>query len=194
MNGFVNACRREWKRIGVDDAVANEMAADLEADLAEAEAEGVTPEEVLGNGVFDVPSFAASWAAARGVITSAPSPAGSARRWVLAAGAAVSLVLMVLGVALIGPIQRASFAVGGVRRSISMPFPGMLVTPHQAIFGPGVFNPPGVDTALRVLGLVLFVIGVAGIAVVLWFWRSARRSARVDPPGFDDSVRMPSYL
>ena len=66
MNGFVDACRREWKRIGVPDAVANEMAADLEADLAEAEADGVSPEEVLGNGVFDAPSFAASWAAARG--------------------------------------------------------------------------------------------------------------------------------
>jgi len=38
------------------------MAADLEADLNEAEADGLAPEEVLGNGIFDPRSFAASWA------------------------------------------------------------------------------------------------------------------------------------
>jgi hypothetical protein len=38
---FVDECRREWRRLGVPDPVANEMAADLTADLEEAEAEGV---------------------------------------------------------------------------------------------------------------------------------------------------------
>jgi hypothetical protein len=33
---FVDECRSEWKRLGVPDAVANEMAADLAADLQEA--------------------------------------------------------------------------------------------------------------------------------------------------------------
>jgi hypothetical protein len=195
VNGFVDACRREWKRIGVDDAVANEMAADLEADLAEAEADGVAPEEVLGNAVFDAPSFAASWAAARGVVTSAPTPPGSARRWVLAGGAAVSLVLVVVGVVLLGPIQRASVAVAATRHSIVVPIPGVFASPRQTIFGPGVFAHPVIDSGpLRALGLLLFLVGVIGIAVVLWSWRSRRRSARTDPPGFDDSVRMPSYL
>jgi len=32
MNDFVERCLREWKRVGVPDAVANEMAADLDAD------------------------------------------------------------------------------------------------------------------------------------------------------------------
>src|SRR6266498_620013 len=65
---FVKACRREWKRLRVPDPVANEMAADLEADLEEAEAEGASAEDVLGSGAFDPRSFAASWAGERGVI------------------------------------------------------------------------------------------------------------------------------
>ena len=81
MNPFVEECRREWKRLGVPDAVANEMAADLEVDLAEAEAEGTSAEEVLGTGVFDAPAFAAAWAAERGVIPPpAPSEPTRARR------------------------------------------------------------------------------------------------------------------
>ena len=62
MSSFVDECRKEWSRLGVPEAEANEMATDLEADLAEAKAEGVSPEEVLGNGYFDPRSFAASWA------------------------------------------------------------------------------------------------------------------------------------
>lgn len=50
------------------DPVANEMAADLAADLAEAEAEGASAEQVLGSGAFDPHAFAASWAAAAAVI------------------------------------------------------------------------------------------------------------------------------
>ncbi len=70
MNEFVDECRREWRRLGVPDPVANEMAADLTADLEEAEAEGGSPEDVLGNSAFDPRRFAASWAAARGVTSS----------------------------------------------------------------------------------------------------------------------------
>jgi hypothetical protein len=68
VNEFVDECRSEWKRLGVPDAVANEMAADLAADLEEAEAEGASPEDVLGSGAFDPRSFAGAWAAERGVI------------------------------------------------------------------------------------------------------------------------------
>jgi hypothetical protein len=42
MTAFVEECRREWKRLGVPDLLAEEMATELEADLAEAEADGVS--------------------------------------------------------------------------------------------------------------------------------------------------------
>ena len=74
MSEFVEECRREWRRLGVPDPVANEMAADLTADLDEAEAEGrftrgrareqrLRPSAVRGG----------AWAAARGV-TGPPTP------------------------------------------------------------------------------------------------------------------------
>jgi hypothetical protein len=65
---FVDECRREWRRLGVPEPAANEMAADLAADLKEAEQDGVTAEEVLGSGAFDPRAFAASWASERGLV------------------------------------------------------------------------------------------------------------------------------
>jgi hypothetical protein len=76
VNDFVEQCRREWKRLRVPDELANEMAADLAADLHEAEVEGAAVEEVLGSGATDARSFAASWAAERAVI---PPPRLTAR-------------------------------------------------------------------------------------------------------------------
>ena len=64
MNDFVEQSRREWKRLGVRGAVADEMAAELTADLEE----GASPEEVLGSDAADPASFAAAWASERGVI------------------------------------------------------------------------------------------------------------------------------
>jgi hypothetical protein len=51
MTAFVEECRREWKRLGVPDLLAEEMATELEADLAEAEADGVSAAEMLGESV-----------------------------------------------------------------------------------------------------------------------------------------------
>ena len=62
---FVEECRREWQRLGVADPIANEMAADLTADIQEAESEGGSAEDVLGNSLFDPKRFAAAWAEAR---------------------------------------------------------------------------------------------------------------------------------
>lgn len=65
---FVEECRREWARLGVPDEVAEEMAAELRADLADAAADDVPAEELLGAGAFDARGFAASWASERGVV------------------------------------------------------------------------------------------------------------------------------
>ena len=80
MNEFVEQCRREWKRLGVSDPLADEMAADLASDLSEAEADGVSAEQLLGTSAFDPSSFAASWAAERGVIPVQPGATNARRR------------------------------------------------------------------------------------------------------------------
>ena len=98
MTDFVEQCRLEWRRLGVPDALAEEMAADLAADLTEAEAEGVSAEELLGSSAFDPRSFAASWAAERGIIP-APPRRGNARRRPLVLVAFTALAAIVLIVA-----------------------------------------------------------------------------------------------
>jgi hypothetical protein len=85
MNAYVEECRREWKRLGVPAGLAEEMAAELEADLAEAEVDGVPAAEMLGES--DPRRFAANWARERGLVSD-PPPQQRQRRvwpWVLAA-------------------------------------------------------------------------------------------------------------
>ena len=174
MNGFVDECRREWRRIGVPDPVANEMAADLAADLEEAESEGVSPEEVLGSGAFDPRSFAASWAAERGVIR--PSPARQrvpTRSFVLAAIAA--LVGIAVSGAAVAIFASRSTSVSAPTILASRPPRSVWVTPQDF-----VADVSGVDA--RAIGLVLLIVGVAGIVLLTLFWLwlgPGRRSRRV---------------
>ncbi len=88
MTAFVEECRREWKRLGVPDLLADEMASDLEADLAEAEADGVSTAEVVGES--DPRRFAATWAGERGLVSEPPPKQSRRRLWI---GLAVVLVL-----------------------------------------------------------------------------------------------------
>ena len=74
MTEFVQECRREWRRLGVPDPIASEMAADLTADLEEARAEGGSPEDVLGNNAFDPRRFAAAWAEVNTYVDAASEP------------------------------------------------------------------------------------------------------------------------
>src|ERR1700678_824314 len=98
---FVDECRREWRRLGVPDPVANEMAADLTADLEEAEAEGGSPEDVLGNSAFDPRRFAASWAVARGVTGQPIIDRQSLWRRPVAIGLAALLGVLAVGAGLL---------------------------------------------------------------------------------------------
>jgi hypothetical protein len=102
VNEFVEECRSEWKRLGVPDPVASEMAAELSADLEEAEAEGVSAEEVLGHGAFDPRSFATSWAFERGVVhRKLLNGHGFPRRSLMAAAIGVFALIAVIGGALV---------------------------------------------------------------------------------------------
>jgi hypothetical protein len=70
MTAYVEECRQEWKRLGVPDLLAEEMAAELESDLAEAQADGLSATEILGES--DPRRFAANWALERGLVPERP--------------------------------------------------------------------------------------------------------------------------
>ena len=102
MSDFVEQCRQEWRRLGVPDPLAEEMASDLASDLTDAEAEGVSVEELLGSSAFDPRSFAASWAAERGVIPVPPSRANARRRpRVLVAFTALAAIALIVAALLL---------------------------------------------------------------------------------------------
>jgi hypothetical protein len=191
MTQFVDECRKEWRHLGVPEVVANEMAADLEADLTEAQADGVTPEAVLGNDYFDAKSFAASWATARGVVSPTPSLPHRFRlpSWSLAAGAAVSAAAAMLGLVILVGRRVGSESVSAAampRPGLNRPqIPGLFIGLHRVFV-----SQPGF--AIVALGGALFLAGLVGLALTLWFWKpwSARRRGS----GFDQSVGMPGYL
>jgi hypothetical protein len=94
---YVEECRQEWKRLGVPHLLAEEMATELESDLAEAEADGVSAVEMLGES--DPRRFAATWARERGLVAQ-PAPAKNRRRrW---AWIAVGLILALVFVIVLG--------------------------------------------------------------------------------------------
>jgi hypothetical protein len=163
VNDFVEECRREWRRLRVPDPVANEMAADLKADLDEAEAEGASAEAVLGRGAFDPRSFAASWAAERGVVgPQLPARVDRLpRRSRMLAGIAVSALVALIGVALAA--TRSGVAVASVPvRTFRFPPPPPGPPQGLAVHAPGVFLPA--------IGLVLLLVGIAGAIVSLLYW------------------------
>jgi hypothetical protein len=210
MDRFVEECRKEWKRLGVPDAVANEMASDLEADLKEAEAEGISPEEVLGNGVFDPRTFAASWATERGVVGRPAAERRVPRSPLLVAAVAFAVVAALGGGLLLGsrvePFAAASFpgpafakiACSESARSGSYPTPppteSRVIPPRTQIEVPGCrvaapgFPPPFAKLAMtggpggNRVGWILFLVGIAGMVVTLLSWIVPGRWSRRPAP------------
>jgi hypothetical protein len=108
MTAFVEECRQEWRRLGVPDGLAEEMATELESDLAEAEADGVSAAELLGES--DPRRFAATWARERGLV-SEPAPQKRRRRvwpWIVAAFVLVVFVLSWLALQTLGTDQAST--------------------------------------------------------------------------------------
>lgn len=98
MSEFVERCRREWTRLRVPDPIANEMAEDLAADLSEAEVEGASPEDLLGDAALDPQAFARSWAEERGLVL-APSS-----RWNSRLALALAVAAIVIGGSITGAL------------------------------------------------------------------------------------------
>lgn len=180
MSKFVEECRHEWKRLGVPDAVANEMAADLEADLAEAEAEGASPEDVLGSAVFDARSFAASWAAERGVIGTVQATQRYARRSRMFAAFAAPAVLAAIGAAIV----IFSGSPGVERQALARPTAFRISPAPRAIRGkelprihlwrwavtPGPAFVVRSDDGARTAGIVVLSVGLAGLLGSFLYW------------------------
>jgi hypothetical protein len=190
VNEFVDECRREWRRIGVPDPVANEMAADLTADLEEAASEGASPEDVLGNSAFDPRRFAAAWAAARGVTNPPPLDHRTPWRppWAMALSAVLVVLIVFAGLALLVGSGAQSISVA-TRRIVAGPGPLRLFGPGSPRLGPGRFAFPVVQDAVHPLAFLVLVFAVVGLAVlaVVYWWpgsplrRFGRRPDRRTP-------------
>jgi hypothetical protein len=172
VNEFVDECRREWKRLRVPDSVADEMAAELAADLDE----GASPEDVLGADAVDARSFAHRWASERGAI----GRHGSLRRVALCVAVAVFAASAIAGAALLiagspststrvalqqvpamTPIGPQRVWIDPPSRLILAPAPTGFMTPTPKLFRLAPRDDSGFDE--RTLGIVLLVVGLGGV-------------------------------
>lgn len=187
---IVRDCRRYWLDTNVPRSVADEMQTELEAHLREAQAEGRSPESVVGP---NVSAFAEEWARETRVpgvakpLVSAPNP----RMWAYALLAGVGVVVAILAVATAGSgnadenaVWRWVWSVGALTLGIAEIFTaGFFLLP----FGVGA----GAAAALAWIGSPLVVqwIAMFGVsaATLVYFQRFARRSDEGphDPVGVD---------
>jgi hypothetical protein len=173
------------------------MAADLMADLDEAQAEGGSPEDVLGNSAFDPRRFAAAWAVARGV--TGPPPSDRSRFFrrpplAIALTVIVGVVILFAGVVLLSGRSSSSIAfavrrvVGPGSSRIFAPGPGRTVIPGPLGSPLGVTQIGGVNHPLALL-LLLVAIGGIGLLLALywapWFGPGRRRHESRRPPGWN---------
>jgi hypothetical protein len=204
VNPFVDECRSEWRRLGVPDPVANEMAADLAADLSEAEADGASPEDVLGSGAFDPRAFATAWAAERGLIRRPPRKQGALRSAVLAAAIVCLTLVAIVGAAVLVVDSRSASArttlpyvplspesgamwvhVDSASDPLRLPItitPGPPGSDARIVTAPlelPGLDEPGVDK--DTLGAILVLVGLAGLLpLTVWQWVDARRLRRLE--------------
>jgi hypothetical protein len=182
---FVEECRREWRRLGVPDPIANEMAADLSADLEEAQAEGGSPEDVLGNSAFDPRRFAQSWAMARGVT----NPPALTRPWLRRRPALIA-VGAVFGVLMIGVVVAALARVhGSVAVAVARPARVFMPGANRIAFaGPG-FGGVRVNNLLGPLAFVVLACGLLGLGILAALYMSSRPGLGRFHPHGDPSRR-----
>ena len=164
------------------------MAAELAADLAEAAEDGVPQADIIGRDLSDPRSFAASWAAERGYVGSS-CKGGTARKAVLSGALAGLAAVAVSGAAV---MIVASTSSSGARQALAPRFAGHTA---KAVWITGtaasmraVSPPPlwveqdtGTSSNTRAVGLVLLIVGLAGVVPLATFAvsRSAKAGARL---------------
>jgi hypothetical protein len=170
MSDFVEQCRREWRDLGVPDPLAEEMAADLASDIKEAEAEGVSAEELLGSSVFDPRSFAASWAGERGIIPVRPSRLKARRRpLVLVAFTSLAAITVIVAALLLltGEPKVSLDASRAARPHFqSAPAPHIVIPPDGQVHA---------NTAAPIEWILLF-LAIVALGFAAWLWSSWGRS------------------
>jgi hypothetical protein len=172
MSDFVEQCRREWRRLGVPDPLAEEMAVDLASDLREAEAEGVSAEEFLGSSAFDPRSFAASWAAERGIIPVPPSRGNARRRpLVLVAFTALAAIALIVAAVLLVTGQPKVAVVA----SRTTP-PHLAAPPAASSVPPGPGGLVLQTSASTPVEWILLLLAIVALGFAAWLWSSRGRS------------------
>jgi hypothetical protein len=78
----------------VPDLLSDDMATELEADLAEAEADGVSAAEMLGES--DPRRFAAAWASERGLVSERPRQKSRKKVWIVVGAVLLLIVFFVV--------------------------------------------------------------------------------------------------
>ncbi len=149
MNDFVEECRREWRRLRVPGHIADEMAAELAADLEEAPAE-----DVLGSDALDARAFAARWAAERGVAR----PRRRGRLLMLAA------TLVLVAVAAVGAALTATATPSQSVFPVRTDGNSIWVTAREVRFQPASNTDTG--NSSHTIGWALVIAGLAGIAIL----------------------------
>lgn len=163
MSEFVEQCRREWRRLGVADSLAEEMAADLTCDLEDAEAEGVSEAEYLGSSATDPQSFAASWASERGIIPGPPRRQKDRKPRALVTFTALAAVAVIV----------ASLLLATGEPRVALRTSSAFGTVHQV----------QASAATPVEWILLFV-SIAALGFSAWLWLRWNRSRQ--PPASPD--------
>lgn len=161
MNDFAEQCRREWRRLGVPDELADEMAQDLASDLEEAAAEGLTLEQYLGTGASDARSFAASWAAERGVGAAQQAPGVAARRPRFLLPFTVFMLVVLVVTALLLATGQPKLSLIRSRTTSTG------ITSSQVLHATSAAAP---------VEWILLVVALAALAFATWTWLSWRRA------------------
>lgn len=171
MSDFVEQCRAEWKRLGVPESIAEEMAADLAVDIREAEVDGISVEELLGSSASDPRSFAASWAIERGIVQTRQDQANGRRgRLPLVAFTGVAAIALIVAALLLATGEpKVALVTSGAAR------------PHLPGTNASFVPPPGrvQASAAAPIEWVLLFLALVALAVSGWLWRSRLGRSRL---------------
>lgn len=173
MSDFVEQCRAEWKRLGVPESTAEEMAADLASDIREAEADGISVEELLGSSASDPRAFAASWATERGIVPMGEGQATGRRgRLALMAFTGVAAIALIVAALLLATGEpKVALATSG---AAPPQFHG-----SQASFVPAPARVRA--SAAAPIEWVLLFVSLVALAFSAWLWWSRRGRSRLSP-------------